>query len=341
MPTDGTWWGDPGCHPVADGLHRIPLSMPNDGLRAVNVYALETGDGLVLIDGGWAVHSAMNELKSGLASIGRSPREITDIFVTHVHRDHYTFAVRLRDAFGSRVHLGRFERPGLKQIQQLSNNVPTSSLRELRRAGAEDLAREIAALTVVEPFDVADWADPDTWLDEGPLDVDGWQLEAVHTPGHTKGHLVLQDRARGLLFSGDHVLPTITPSIGFELGEWDLPLKQYIASLELLLDRADATLCPAHGYPAKSVHERVRALLTHHRLRFDQVLAALDADGGGVVACEVAEQLLWTRREIPFAELNAFNRMIAICETIAHLDVLVDRGLVAVDQDGGVHRFSR
>ena len=45
-------------------------------------------------------------------------------------------------------------------------------------------------------------------------------LEAVATPGHTKGHLVFHDLDAGLLFSGDHVLPTISPSIGFELGEW-------------------------------------------------------------------------------------------------------------------------
>ena len=34
-------------------------------------------------------------------------------------------------------------------------------------------------------------------------------------PGHTPGHYVFADRADGLLFAGDHVLPTITPSIGF------------------------------------------------------------------------------------------------------------------------------
>ena len=40
-------------------------------------------------------------------------------------------------------------------------------------------------------------------------------IDAVHTPGHTPGHYVFADRADGLLFAGDHVLPTITPSIGF------------------------------------------------------------------------------------------------------------------------------
>lgn len=341
MPAAEAWWGTPGCHQVVDGVHRIPLSMPNDGLRAVNVYAVATAEGLLLVDGGWAVPSAMDELESALATIGRSPREISDVLVTHIHRDHYTFAVRLRERYGPRVRLGRLERAGLAAIQELGNNVPVSSLRELRRSGSDDLARVIEKETELEPYDVADWADPDGWLDAGPLEIAGWQVEAVHTPGHTKGHLVFHDEERELLFSGDHVLPTITPSIGFELGEWDLPLKHYLESLALLLDRADARLIPAHGHPSDSVHDRVRALLAHHEHRFGQVVAVLDAHVWAMTAAEVAEQLPWTRRDVPYADLNAFNRMIAICETAAHLDVLADRADVEVDQEGEIDRFSR
>src|SRR4051794_27421460 len=43
-------WTDPGLFTVAPGVHRVPLPLPTDGLRAVNVYVLEDGDGLVLID---------------------------------------------------------------------------------------------------------------------------------------------------------------------------------------------------------------------------------------------------------------------------------------------------
>ena len=48
----------------------------------------------------------------------------------------------------------------------------------------------------------------------------------------------------------------------------------------------------------------------------------------------VAAELLWTRRGRTFASLDPFNQMIAICETMAHLDVLADRGaLVATAED--------
>ena len=55
-PTSDPHWSEPGAYEVADGVHRIPLPLPMDGLKAVNVYVLETEEGLTLIDGGWAMH---------------------------------------------------------------------------------------------------------------------------------------------------------------------------------------------------------------------------------------------------------------------------------------------
>ena len=48
-------WTTPGVEEVAAGVHRIPLPLPNDNLRAVNVYTIADGDGLLLIDSGWAI----------------------------------------------------------------------------------------------------------------------------------------------------------------------------------------------------------------------------------------------------------------------------------------------
>jgi hypothetical protein len=46
-------------------------------------------------------------------------------------------------------------------------------------------------------------------------------------------------------------------------------------------------------------------------------------------AHEVAQRLLWTRRERGLAELDQFNQMMAVCETLAHLDVMVEDGRIA------------
>lgn len=323
-------WAEPGCHAVADGVFRIPLPMPGDGLRAVNVYALETADGLALIDGGLRSPQALAELRSALAAAGHRLDQIHDVYVTHSHHDHYPLAVELRRRFGTRVHLGWAEAPGLRRLLAEASNVPLTALAQLRRSGDHDLARVMRTRTEAEPFDDAGWAEPDVWLDPGRLPVADRMIDAVHTPGHTKGHFVFHDLGGGLLFSGDHLLPTISPSIGFELGEWELPLAQYQSSLRRILDRPDARLLPAHGAPTSSAHARAAELLEHHEVRLLDTRRALDRCGSATAA-EVARLLSWTRRGRSYAELDDFNRMIATCETIAHLDVLVERGEARVD----------
>lgn len=59
-------WTRPGAHPVADGVHRVVLPMPQDGLKAVNVYVLEGAGGLALIDAGWRVPGNVELLGDGL-----------------------------------------------------------------------------------------------------------------------------------------------------------------------------------------------------------------------------------------------------------------------------------
>ncbi len=334
------WWA-PGCFEAAPGVHRIPLALPNDALRAVNVYAIGTPDGLVLIDGGWHLPGTACELDAALRSIGRELGDVSAVFVTHIHRDHYTLAVELRRQIGAQVHLGRAEGPGLRAVRELGSNVPVSSLRELARAGATDLVQVVLALTEHEPFDVADWEDPDGWLEAGALDLGSRQLDVVPTPGHTKGHIVFHDVDSKVIFTGDHVLPAITPSIGFELGDWGRPLADYLDSLTAMMTRPDAIMMPAHGHPGGSMHDRVTVLLAHHEERLQQILEQVGQATSPVTGATIAGGLLWTRRGRAFASLDPFNQMIAVCETMAHLDVLADRGhLVATAEDDLPTMFS-
>ena len=95
-------------------MHRVPLPLPTDGLRAVNVYAVEDGDGLVLIDSGWALAESREALAAALATLGCGLGDVRHFLVTHVHRDHYTQAVELRRIFGSKVSLGAGEQQAIR-----------------------------------------------------------------------------------------------------------------------------------------------------------------------------------------------------------------------------------
>jgi len=337
-PDSGLPWSAEGAWPVAEGIHRIPLPLPMDGLRAVNVYVIETPDGLTLIDGGWAIAVARELLERCLRDIGHGFGDIRRFLVTHVHRDHYTLATVLGREHGAEVALGIGEKPALDLLNDAAALASYPFLDVLRNAGAHDLAEEWAAV----PRDVPDpawWRHPTRWLErDQAVEVGGRSLDAVHTPGHTPGHFVFADRAAGLLFAGDHVLPTITPSIGFTLPPPVDPLGDFMASLTKVRSLPDLTLLPAHGPVAPSSHARVDDLLRHHEDRLAASLAALDA--GPRTAHEVARVLPWTRHEHPYDRLDAFARGLATMETKSHLDLLVAQGRVTSEPSGDGVRYA-
>jgi glyoxylase-like metal-dependent hydrolase (beta-lactamase superfamily II) len=332
VPDDRHAWERAGAFEVAPGVHRIPLPLPGDGLRAVNVYAIADGERVVLVDSGWALAEARDRLAAALATIGYGFADVREFLVTHVHRDHYTQAVALRREFGTRVSLGEAERATLDLLRTLDRNPEAD---RLRAAGAADLARRIEGW---HPPELADWEYPDGWLaDRREIELHTRSLTVIATPGHTRGHVVLHDPAAGTLFAGDHVLPHITPSIGFELARPPSPLRDYLASLDLVRALPDARLLPAHGPVTGSVHERVDELLAHHEQRLADTEAAVRAGSpsGAATGFAVAQALAWTRRGRRFAELDVFNQVLAVLETVAHLDVLAERGRLARREQGG------
>src|SRR5690606_30827313 len=121
-----------------------------------------------------------------------------------------------------------------------------------------------------------------------------------------------------MLFSGDHVLPHITPSIGFEQVPVASALADYLASLALVRGMPDLRMLPAHGPVRPTTHDRIDELLAHQEHRLQASLDAVVAGDG--TAYEVARTLPWTRHERAFDDLDPFNQMLAVNETAAHLD---------------------
>jgi len=309
-----------------------------DGLRAVNVYALETERGLVLVDGGWAVEASRRQLESSLASIGYQVRDITRFLVTHVHRDHYTQASVVRREFGSHVSLGVGDKPTLDLMRDLDLTEDPTVVR-LRRYGATGLGEAWAEAMHGDPPDLSMWDYPDEWLaTDHTLDVAGRRLEAVSTPGHTQGHYVFADLADGLLFAGDHVLPTITPSVGFEPVYAELPLGDFLASLVKVRALPDLRLLPAHGPVTESSHTRIDELLVHHDERLQLCLDAVES--GLETAYDVALVLPWTRHRRRMRDLDVFNATLATLETAAHLDLLAARTRIGRTEVDGEVRYA-
>ena len=151
----------------------------------------------------------------------------------------------------------------------------------------------------------------------------------VHTPGHTEDHLCLYDPAHGLMISGDHVLPTITPHIGGISSQPD-PLSNFLESLRRMRDYEDVRIVlPAHGHPFEDLHGRSEEIVKHHVGRLDVIRAAAGALGTGTVndyMKKLFPQKVWGD--------------LAESETFAHLEHLRLGGEVTGGWKDGLRTYS-
>jgi glyoxylase-like metal-dependent hydrolase (beta-lactamase superfamily II) len=168
-------------------------------------------------------------------------------------------------------------------------------------------------------------AEPDRYLADGELvDLPGWQLRAVWTPGHTPGHLCFHEERTGVFLSGDHVLPRISPNVAaHQLAEPD-PLRDFLDSLAKVGELAVGEVLPAHEYRFHGLAGRAADLREHHEQRLSELLGLI-LDRPGSSTLELAQRLSWRR---PWSDITGFHRRAAIGETLAHLMLLASRHAV-------------
>ena len=311
-------------------LWSVPVPIPDNPLRYVSSYAFGTGEGLVLIDAGWGSEEAWQSLLAGLASIGAGIADVRGVLVTHLHFDHIGLAGRIRQACGAWIALHPADHAVL--------SLPDYRRAELAVAREADFLRDLGASPAEAAAAVgsaADWekfaamALPDRLLEDGELaDVPGWKLRALHTPGHTPGHLCFVDERSRRLFSGDHVLPRITPNISAQRGDPASPLQAYLDSLTRTRDLDVDEVLPAHEWRFRGLPGRADAITAHHERRLAELLDAIRR-GPGSTPWQLAGELTWSR---PWDHYSGQMRIFAVTETAAHAHLLERRGLVTASR---------
>jgi glyoxylase-like metal-dependent hydrolase (beta-lactamase superfamily II) len=328
----------PPVEQLAGDLWSIPVPIPNNPLRYVNSYAFGSGGGLVLLDTGWPADTAWDALVAGLAAIGASLPDIRGVLVSHMHLDHAGLAGRVRDASGAWIAMHPADRtvianPNLRDPVRFAAR-ETAYLRALG-ASAEE-----ATATAGTPasFGITRLALPDRSLNDGDVaDVPGWRLRAVHTPGHTPGHLCFVDELSQRFFAGDHVLPRITPNISLQSAERGQPLADYLTSLAKVRDLPVDEVMPAHEWRFRGLAERVDDIAAHHERRLAELMTAI-ATHPDATSWDLAGLLTWSRS---WDQYSGRMRISAVTETAAHVIELVRRGLVtASDSDVPTYRVA-
>ncbi len=348
---------------MVPGILRLQLPISFPGLGHVNCYAMEDADGVALVDPGLPGLRTWRYLKRQLGSVGIPISRVHTVVVTHSHPDHFGQASRFRKQCGSEIITHRQFRTFLDPEAEaddeealtvlepdaangdgastssadgsaLPRPVPDGPLvRETPWGGKPyelPLSRRIRyrALRLAAGRFIAPTRPTRRVDDADVLELGGRGWVSVHTPGHTEDHLCLWDPDGGVMISGDHVLPTITPHISGLTTARD-PLAQFFASLDRMKGfSAVRSVLPAHGLEFTDLAGRADDIIRHHEDRLQTLREAGERLGDGTVE-EYMRELFQQRSWGPMAE----------SETYAHLQHLTLCHEADIKSDGPLLRY--
>lgn len=321
--------------PVVDALPTgfVVVALPTPfRVGTVNCWILPEHP-ITVIDPGMVFADSTDTLTSALHAAGVSPAEVEVIVVTHAHPDHYGAAGWLSELSGVPVHAGRAEVPKLTGERDLSGmaalidafGIPIEVL-----TGARDHVESIGShVHAIAPGRTVAVDDGDV------LVAGGRRFTAMVTPGHAPGHVSLWDAEGSRLFSGDHLLPSITPNPLVEpdpsspLGR-RRSLVEYLGSLARFEALAPEVLLPGHGPAFGDVARLVRTTRAHHEDRAAAILGHIATSG---------EPSAYELSRVVFPHItDGPATMLAISEIVGHVDLLVEAGQVVAD-DGPPTRY--
>jgi glyoxylase-like metal-dependent hydrolase (beta-lactamase superfamily II) len=213
---------------------QLPITMP--GLGHVNCYALEDERGVAVVDPGLPGPQPWDSLVARLGAAGIPLARVHTVIVTHSHPDHFGGAVRIREETGADIVTHeRFrvwwdpteiDAEDPESAPDGQSDVPPSGPwdRPLPWGGQRDWGNQEEMMTThrEEMRTHMKVPRPSRRLEDAQMvSFAGREWVALHTPGHTLDHLCLYDPTEGVVLSGDHVLPTITPHISGVEGAGD------------------------------------------------------------------------------------------------------------------------
>lgn len=321
---------------ILPNIHLLKIPIPDNPLGFINAYLVKSSDGSLLIDTGWNTDQSFEALTRQLAEAGVTLSDLKYIVITHVHPDHYGLVGRLAKLTPAKLIIHEIERALL-----YSRYVDFKPLLEemdcwLEINGVPAEERPKLQLASMEILGLVQVAMPDQLVHGGEhLRFGELDLEIIWTPGHSPGHICLFDRARGLFFSGDHILEKTTPNVSMNSQTITNPLVNYLNSLRQIAKLPVELVLPSHGEPFTGFQARVKEIETHHENRLKEMLAMFD--DGPKTAYEIATHTTWF---LPWNELPSFSKRMAVTETLSHLELLLARAQLTKTNQNGIVRYA-
>ncbi len=306
----------------------LHIGIPNPMFEGeLNLYVI-AGDPLTLVDTGIGTPEALVALEAGLASHGLALEDVKQVLLTHKHADHIGLAADVRDRSGATVYVHEDDWPGVADLDRRHEEFLPLVIKRmnLARVPQEEIDKLVKFLSHGKRF--ARQTVAEKLRDGDTFEISGQTLEVIHTPGHTQGCVCF--RYGRHLFTGDHVLPTISPNIGAgELRRTGM-MQRFLDALERIAtyQSDDLVALPGHGPAFSNLAERCGELRQHHLDREETILNVLRERGEPMTIYEIS-QTLW-------AKLPGYHLALGTSEVNSHLEKAVADGRATHD-DG---RFS-
>jgi glyoxylase-like metal-dependent hydrolase (beta-lactamase superfamily II) len=322
-------------------IHPILCPIPF-ALKTVNCYYLS--DTIpTLIDTGVDSERSLEAIDSVVREAGGSLADIKRIILTHAHTDHIGLAGRLSDISRADIYIHRLDEPKiLRQNRAKSDEYMRRFYDFLLSAGVPDAMANDMRDIFIRRLDAL--VSPIHRLNllsgEETFDFDDFQLQVIHTPGHTAGSICLYNQSTGDLLSGDTLLKKITPNPVAEIrppeGDPDYrSIPRYLTSLESIAQSAADRVLPGHGSAFCDIKDRITALKVHidHRKRLvvRMMNDSLQKDPAGLTLYRLACKM--------FPQLKGLEVFLGLSEAYAYFQLLESEEKVETWKEKNIRCF--
>ncbi|MEZ6138523.1 MAG: MBL fold metallo-hydrolase [Pirellulaceae bacterium] len=316
----GVWWV------------RLPLS---SSLQAVNVYLLEDGKGLTLVDTGVRSKECREALNAALSHPDIESHQLTRVIVTHFHPDHMGLAGEYaRDG----VELWTSRTAWLNCQLLLSNKqlLPLpSEVAFMQRAGLTGIELEGFRRRAANRYSALVAPPPDHFvplLDSQMLSIGRRVWRVAMTYGHAAEHISLWSDE--VVISGDQILPSISSNLTVPYTESDVDvIGEWLRSCRSLMQIANnKALClPGHQRPFYGTLNRLQQLEENIRKTLER-LQAIAAQPTAAIDC--VEQVYGRA-------IVADEKRVLLPEIVGMLNHLYFHGVVErIIDEQGVFRYT-
>jgi glyoxylase-like metal-dependent hydrolase (beta-lactamase superfamily II) len=305
-------------------LFREKIPLPKNPLKAVNSYIIKGNGRFLIVDTALNCPECFEAMKAYLDSLDVD-LDHTDFFITHYHVDHLGLVSALRGKT-SKIYLA------LADSEKLFNPNYWRNLENTARCNGfpeADIPLAIAGHPGRHYQTQLDFnATP--IVDGAILTIGEYSLRCVETPGHTQGHRCLYEPRAKILFSGDHILESISPNISL-WSRTDDALGSYLKSLDKVYSYDVTMVLPGHREPFKDHRRRIDELKQHHALRNEELLLLLKS--GKQSAYTAASLMTWGVSCKRWENFPLSQKWFAVGETLAHLHYLAMKGRVKKERE--------